>query len=124
MPGRIETLDQELKKLKEIILRLAPLAQQDMLSYRILETQHSQLTERNTALAQQAIAAEEKIKKAVETADMIVEVARKEEREIKATYASTAARFQVKFKEMEKDLDEADRKKIKKTLKELEETVA
>lgn len=124
MAGRIETLDQELKKLKEIILRLAPLAQQEMLTYRTLETQHSQLRERNTDLARLNIESEEKIRKAVETADMIVAEARKEEQGVKAGINTLYVRAQVKYKELEKSLDDADRKVLKKNLKELEETVA
>lgn len=122
--GRIEALDQELKKLKEIILRLAPLAQQEMLNYRTLETQHSQLTERNTELARQNNDAEEKIRKAVDTADAIVAVARQEEQNIKASISSLHARMQVKYKELEERLEKADRTVIKQKLKELEEAAA
>lgn len=122
--GRIEALDQELKKLKEIILRLAPLAQQEMLTYRTLETQHSQLTERNVDLARQNMDAEEKVKKAVETADLIVAQANGEAQAIKATLNTRLVRAQVKFKDFEKNLDDADRKILRKNLKELEEAVA
>lgn len=124
MAGRIEALDQELKKLKEIVLRLAPLAQQEMLTYRTLETQHSQLQERNTALAQQNVDAEERIKKAVETSDMIIAEAKREEQAVKAGINTLYVKAQVKYKELEKSLDDADRKVLKKNLKELEETVA
>lgn len=124
MPTRVETLDQELKKLKEIVLRLAPLAQQEMLNYRTLETQHSQLTERNTALARLNLEAEEKIKKAVETADAIIAEARREEQVLRAHIGTVQARFQVKFKDLEKKLDDADRSVIRKNLKELAEVAA
>lgn len=124
MAGRIETLDQYLKQFRDLILKLAPLAQQEMLNYRTLETQHSQLREQNTALAQQAAEAEEKIRKSVETADMIVEVARNEEKAVKANIMALHTKAQVKFKTLEKKLDEADRSVIRKNLKELEETVA
>lgn len=124
MAGRIEALDQELKKLRDIVLRLAPLAQQEMLNYRTLETQHSQLQERNTDLARQNLEAEEKIRKAVEAADAIVAEAKKEAQEVKASIMTLHAKAQVKFKELEKSLDDADRKTIKKNLKELEEVAA
>ncbi len=124
MSGRIEALDQELKKLKEIILRLAPLAQQEMLNYRTLETQHSLLTEKNVELAKQRLQAEEKIKKAVETADLIVAEARKEAQSIEAGISTLYARAHVKFKELEKNLDQADRNILKKNLKELEEVAS
>lgn len=124
MATRIETLDQELKKLKEIVLRLAPLAQQEMLNYRVLETQHSQLTERNVELARQNAEAEEKIKKAVETADTIVAQARREEMEIKAVLNTMYVKAQVKFKELEKNMDVADRNIIKSNLKQMAEAVA
>lgn len=124
MAGRIETLDQELKKLKDIILRLAPLAQQEMLNYRTLETQHSQLQERNTELARLNLEADEKIRKAVETADLIVAEARREADGVKAGIHALHAKAQVKYKDLEKSLDEADRRVIKKNLKELEESVA
>lgn len=124
MAGRIEALDQELKKLKEIILRLAPLAQQDMLNYRVLETQHSQLQERNTELMRQNQDAEEKIKKAVETADMIVAEAKKEEQAVKANITSVYVKAQVKYKELEGNLTNAEKSVIVKNLKKLEEAVA
>lgn len=124
MAGRIETIDQELKKLKECLLRLTPLMQQEMLNYRTLETQHSQLTERNTELARQALDAEEKIRKAVETADAIVAQARAEEQTVKAGIGTLYARANVKYKELEKNLDEADRRVIKKNLKEMEAIAA
>lgn len=124
MATRIEALDQELKKLKEIVLRVAPLAQQEMLNYRVLETQHSQLRERNTLLAAQNFEAEERIKKAVETADMILAQARREEIEIKAVLNTMYVKAQVKYKELEKSLDVADRNIIKSNLKHLAEAVA
>lgn len=124
MPGRIETLDQEFKKLKEIVLRLAPLAQQELLNYRTIETQHSQLQERNMALAQLNTEAEEKIRKAVETADAIVAEARKEEQAVKAGLGAVYARFNVKFKDIEKKLADAERNSIKRSLKDLEEAAA
>lgn len=121
MATRIETIDQELKKLGEIINRLHPMVQQEFLTYRVLETQHSQLSERNTALAKLNIDAEEKIKKAVEAADGIVAEAKKEAQTVKAGINTLYARMQVKYKELEKNLEDADRKVIKKGLKELEE---
>lgn len=124
MPGRIQALDQQLKKLKDIVLELAPLVQQDLLNYRTLETQHGQLTDRNTDLARQNVEAEDKIRKAVETADLIVAQARTEEMQVKAGIQTTYARFQSKYKDLEKMLDDADRKTIKKSLKELEEIAA
>lgn len=124
MATRIEALDQELKKLRDIVLRLYPLAQQEMLNYRVLETQHSQLTERNVALARQNAEAEEKIKKAVETADTIIAQARREEMEIKAVLNTMYVKAQVKYKELEKNLDVADRNIIKSNLKHLAEAVA
>lgn len=124
MSGRIQALDQELKKLTEIVLRLAPLAQQEMLNYRVLETQHSQLSERNTLLARQNVEAEERMKKAVETADMIIAEARKEEQTIKASLNTLYVKAQVKYKELEKNLDDADRSAIKKSLKQFEQAVA
>lgn len=124
MPGRIETIDQELKKLGECISRLAPMVQGQMLNYRVMETQHSQLQERNTELSRQNVEAEEKIKKAVETADNIIAQARAEEQAIKAGIATLYARADVKYKELAKKLDEADRAVIKKNLKQLEEVAA
>lgn len=124
MSGRIQAFDQELKKLSEIILRLAPLAQQEMLNYRVLETQHSQLSERNTLLARQNIEADEKIKKAVEVADGIVVEARAEAQGIKASLNTLYVRAQVKYKELEKSLDDADRTAIKKQLKQFESMAA
>lgn len=124
MAGRIETIDQELKKLKECLLRLTPLMQQEMLNYRTLETQHSQLSERNLELSRQNLDAEDRIRKAVETADAIVAQARSEEQAIKAGLGTLYARANVKYKELEKSLDEADRRVIKKNLKEMEAAVA
>jgi len=124
MAGRIETLDQYLKQFGALITKLAPLAQQEMLNYRTLETQHSQLQERNTELARQNVEAEERIRKAVETADAIVAEANREAQAIKASVSTAYVKAQVKYKELEKSLDEADRKVIKKNLKELEEAVA
>lgn len=124
MAGRIETIDQELKKLQECLLRLTPLMQQEMLNYRTLETQHSQLRERNTELVRQNLDAEEKIRKSVETADLIVAQARGEEQAIKASIATLYAKANVKFKELEKSLDQADRSVIRKNLKEMEAVVA
>lgn len=124
MSGRIEAIDQELKKLKDIVLRLAPLAQQELLNYRTLETQHSQLYEKNAALAQQNIEADEKIKKAVEMADMIVAEARKEEQAIKAGLGALYAKANVKYKDLEEKLSDVEKSIIKRSLKELEKAVA
>lgn len=117
-------LDQELKKLTEVLGRLMPMMQQDLLNYRTLETQHSQLQERNMELSRQNLEAEEKIRKAVEAADAIVAEARAEAQTTKASISTLHARAQVKYKELEKNLEDADRKVIKKSLKELEEVAA
>lgn len=124
MPGRIEALDQELKKLKEIVLRLAPLAQQEMLNYRTLETQHGILTDRNNELARKNLEAEEGIRKAIASAELIVSQAHAEEQAIKAACQTLYVKAQSKFKDLEKQLDEADRRALKKNLKEMEEVAA
>lgn len=124
MGGRIEALDQELKKLKEIVLRLAPLCQQELLNYRTIETQHGQLREKNTELANQNAAAEETIRKAVESAELIVAQAKTEEQAVKASIMTLYAKANIKYKELEKSLDDADRKSIRKQLKDLEEVAA
>lgn len=124
MSGRIEAIDQELKKLTQIVLRLAPLAQQELLNYRTLETQHSQLQERNQALSALNVEAEEKVKKAVETADLIVAEARKQENGVKAGIETLYARANVKYKELEARLIASEKEAIKRSLKELEKAAA
>lgn len=121
MPGKIEALDQELKKLTEIVLRLAPLCQQNLLNYRVMETQHGQLQERNQELARLNVEAEEKIKKAVEAADAIVAQAKVEEQTAKAYIGTLHTRAQFRYKEVEKNLEQAERNSIKKSLKDLEQ---
>lgn len=121
---RIEALDQEMKKLAAIVIRLAPLAQQELLTYRTLETQHSQLQERNNALARENVVAEERIKKSIEAGDAILAEANREAQGIRARSATVQARYNVKLKEIEKTWEEADRRAIKKALKELEEVAA
>lgn len=122
MSGRIEAIDQELKKLTQIVLRLAPLAQQELLNYRTLETQHSQLQERNTDLARQNVEAEEKVRKSVETADLIIAEARKEEASVKSGIGALYSRANVKYKELESRLISVEKEAIKRSLKELEKT--
>lgn len=124
MPGRIEALDQEMKKLSEIVLRLAPLAQQELLNYRTLETQHGQLVERNKELAQKNLDAEDGIRKSILAAETIVAQAREEERQVKANSATLYAKAQTKFRDLEKNLDMAEKSAIRKQLKDLESIAA
>lgn len=124
MGTRIETIDQELKKLAEVLQRILPLMQQELLTYRVLQTQHDELRARNESLVRQCVESEEKIKQAVAMADAITGQARSEAQEVRASMATAQAKFAVKYKELEKSLEEADRKHIRKSLKELEEVAA
>lgn len=121
MAGRIEALTKELKVFQDNILRLVPLAQQEMLNYRMLETQHSQLQEKNTELARQSVEAEERIRKAVESADLIVAQAEREKGEISASILALYAKANSRYKELESKLNEAEKSAMIKTLKNLED---
>lgn len=124
MSGRIETLDQELQKLKEIVLRLAPLAQNEMLNYRMIESQHSQLESRNAEIQKKIDEAETQLKNTLDAKKTIEfeheEMKRRNNANVQALYAKA---YQ-KFKDVEKFIEDADKSRIKKSLKELEAVAA
>ena len=119
MPN-IENLNIELKKLSEIVMKLQPWVERGLLDYRILESQHSEQLERNASLRKENDLLDDKIRKAIQSGEMIVAEARKDEQKIRAESQIFWTKAQSKFKEVEQRIEEADRKVIKSMLKDME----
>ena len=119
--GRIQTLDQELKKLKEVVDRLHPLLNFERLSYNILESQHQQLRDRNEKLRAENSDIEANIAKSVETAKQVVAQGEEERKRLRVAAGELYAKAYEKFKEFEESLSKADKKTVEKHLRELQE---
>ena len=115
-----ENLNVELKKLTDICLKLKPWVEGGLLDYRRMLSEETIQMEKNAKLKVENEAAEEGIKKAIQSADMILAQARAEERELLAKIQTLWTRAQSKFKEVEKRIDDADRRSIRGMIKELE----
>lgn len=120
----VENLNVELKKLSEICLKLKPWVENGLLDYRRMESEHSNQVARNEQLKKQNEEAEEQIKKSIQAADAIIAQAKAKEQEIIAVSQTLWTRAQSKYKEIEKRLDDADKKAIKAMIKDLETVAA
>lgn len=118
--ANIENLNVELKKLSEIMVRMKPWVEKGLLDHRILESQFSEQQERNNKLKLQNDQAEETVKKTIQSADMIMAEARKDEQKTRAETQILWTKATAKFKEIEARIDEADRRVIRGMLKEME----
>lgn len=118
--SNIEGLNGELKKLSEICMKLKPWVERGLLDYRVLESEHSQQLARNQQLKEENLKAEELIQEKIKSAELIELQAKKKDAQSSAERHSLWVTAQSKFREVEKRIDEADRKIIKGMIKELE----
>lgn len=120
MYGNMTLLSAELKKLSEILLKLKPWVDGGVLDSRMLESEYSIQVERNQKIQLENEAAEELLKKSIQSADAIVAEARGEAQRIIATSQTQYARLQSKFKEIENRIEDADKKAIKSMMRQAE----
>ena len=118
--ANIELLNLELKKLSEICIKLKPWVEQGLLDYRRIQSEESILLERIAKLKLEVQEGEETVKKSIQSGDMIIAESKKEETRIRSEINRLWIRAQSKFTEVEKRIDEADRKAIKGMVKELQ----
>ena len=122
--GRIQTLDQALSKLKEVVDYIHPLLSFERLNYNVLTSQHSQLREEAEKLKAKNVDAEAAIGKSVEAARLIVKQGEEERDRLKRAGAEYCARAYAKYKEFETFMSQVEQKAAKRHIKELEEVTA
>lgn len=119
-----DQLVKHFQKLQDDLTIFMPLIKQNLLNYRTLESQESQQIAINEGWMQKNVEAETQFKKIIEATAMIEAQNHAKMNEISANCNTLWVKAHSKFKEIEKFIDEADRARIKKALKELETVAA
>ena len=122
--NKAETLTKMFETLHKDLVQFMPLIKGEMLSYRTLESQESQQIAINESWKQKNAEAEEQFKKTVQASSTVDSENRKKDAELNAFRNTLWVKANAKFKEIEKLIEEADRARIKKSLKELEAIAA
>lgn len=120
MDYRRETLNREIGKFKEWIVKFNELFAQENFSYNILESQFENLKIRNKKLHDQNELAQVQIKEALAAADKIKADALAYESGVKANASILFHKAQAKFREIEEALTKGEKKQINEHLEKLE----
>lgn len=108
------------KALSEVI----SLTQKDLVNYRTYQSEESQLIFRIEEWKRKNEEAEGQFRKTVEATRTVENQNRKLDEELNANRNALWVKAHTKFKEVEKMIDEADKSRIKKAMKELEAVAA
>lgn len=120
MAGKIETIDQLMKQMSDIVLKLTPLIQGELFTYRTIQTQHGNLMEENMKVKKRNEEIEAEINKKVQAGIELENELKAKSAKNNADIVTLWARAHAKYKEIDKDLDEMSKKVIKRKLGELE----
>lgn len=120
----IESLTKMFETLQRDLSQFMPLIKNEMLNYRMLQSQESQQMAINQDWVRKNTEAEEQFKKVVQATATVEAENRKKDEELNAFRTALWVKANTKFKEIEKFIDEADKARIKKALKELEAVAA
>ena len=118
--SNMDTLNKELKNLTEICMRLRPWVEGGLLDERRRLTEESNQIERGNKAKILADEAEDKLRQIIQSQDIVKREIEEEKNRAMAERHSLWIKAQSRFKEVEKRIDEADRRVIKGMIKELE----
>lgn len=122
--NKTETMTKMFETLQRDLNQFMPLIKGEMLNYRTLESQESQQKFINDGWIKKNAEAEEQFKKIVQATSTVEADNRKKNQEFNEFRNTLWVKANSKFKDIEKLIDEADKVRIKKALKELEAIAA
>lgn len=122
--ARIEALVKQFEKLKVDLEGFMPLIKNEMFNYRMLESQESQQIAINDEWKRKNVEAEENFRKVVDATRTVEDQNKELSRQAASERNAQYVRMLAKYKEVEKLIDDSDKARIKKTLKEMEAVAA
>ncbi len=124
MAEKIEVLTKMFETLQRDLAQFMPFIKSEMLNYRTLESQMAQQMFINEGWIKKNAEAEETFKKTIQATATVEAENRKKDQDFNAARNTLWVKANTKFKEIEKLIEEADRARIKKSLKKLEAIAA
>lgn len=121
---RPEVLVKHFQKLQDDLTVFMPLIKQNLLNYRMLESQESQQMAINEDWRKKNIEAEAQFNRVVAATKDVENKNQALDQELNTNRNTLWVKAHTKFKEIEKMIEDADRSRIKKALKEMESVAA
>ena len=116
----VQLMDKKILKFKEFITEFSDMFNRGHLSYNMWVTEHERLQQINQEWAVKNKEAQDELDKTVAASNLVKVEAQAEKEKYQAEIMTLWAKANSKFREIEKTLQDADRKKVKENLKELE----
>jgi hypothetical protein len=123
-PQSMQLMDQKIKKFKEFIDEFSIMFQQGHLSYNMWMSQHAELQRINNELIEKNKKSEEIVSKTLEANELIKREGQTAKDKMNADIMVLWTKAHSKFKEVERLLDDAEKKRIREALKGLEAVAA